>query len=612
MTSTYSLGARWLGDGRAQFLVWAPAARQVEVHLLRDDRCVPLMAQDHGYFSGIIDQVQVNDTYFYRLNDERERPDPASRYQPQGVHGASQIVDPQFAWTDQDFTPPPLRNTVFYELHVGTFTPQGTFTALIEHLPRLRELGITTLEIMPVAQCPGRRNWGYDGVQIYAPSNVYGTPDDFKTLINAAHEHGLAVFLDVVYNHLGPEGNYLWDYGSYFTNRYKGAWGDSLNFDGWGSDEVRRFFIDNAIYWLEEYHIDGLRLDAAQALLDFTAVTFLDELAIRVNEWADAHGRNIHLLAETDKSDRRLVLPRDVGGTGLDGQWLDDFHHCAHVMLTGESYGYYADYSDFSTLVKMLRTRFVHTGGYSKVAGRRHGTDASDIPADRFVTFLQTHDQVGNRMLGERLSHLADFEALKLAAGVLLTLPTTPMLFMGEEYGETAPFLFFADFSDAALVKAVREGRKIDYSYFLEAQGEPPDPDAESTFLRSKLNHELRHVGKHALLYTFYQTLLALRRTRQALTDPDPDATHVFADVEHRVVCVERSETIRIFSNWSLEQTQTFTLPETTHSWVKILDSGVAMWQLDGTDRSTTPETIAVNQTTITLPPKSVVIYGIA
>jgi maltooligosyltrehalose trehalohydrolase len=603
------LGALWLGDGRTQFVVWAPDARRIDVHFPGDDRHVALTKDNNGYFSGVAAQTNVGDTYYYSINGDRDRPDPASRWQPLGVHGPSAITSRAFNWTDAAFFPPTLRNSVFYELHVGTFTPAGTFHAMIEYLPYLRDLGITTLQMMPVAQAPGRCNWGYDGVQLYAPSSAYGQPDDLKALVNAAHGQGLAVFLDVVYNHLGPEGNYLWDYGPYFTNRYRVVWGDALNFDGRGSDEVRRFFIENALYWLDEFHIDGLRLDAIQALVDLSAVPFLEELALQVHAWADAHNRRVYLVGETDRSDRKTVLPREIGGTGLDGQWLDDFHHAVHAALSGETYGYYEDYADFSRLTKVLRTRFASTGGYSRVAGRRLGTDASDIPADRFVAFVQTHDQVGNRMLGDRLFARSGLDGAKLAAGFLLTSPYTPMLFMGEEYGEPAPFLFFTDFSDEALIEAVRQGRKADYAYFFAAQGEPPDPHDRETFLRSKLNLTLRHEGEHRLLYTYYQALLRLRRTTPALTNSDPAAASVWS--QDRVICLERRDgasAIRILTNWALHHAQTFTMPPSDQSWQKILDS--TAWAADSADPTPAPEFLPAGSPAVSLPPCAVVLYA--
>lgn len=609
------LGASWLGDNRVHFLVWGLYAQEMSVHLLRDDRVVPLEKDEWGYFSGIIEGIQPGDTYFYSIDGaregSRERPDPASRYQPEGVHGPSQIIDPHFAWTDAGFHPPTLRNTVFYELHIGTVTPEGTFQSLIPHLPRLRALGITTIELMPVAHCPGTRNWGYDGVGLFAPMNAYGTPDDFKALVNAAHNYGLAVFLDVVYNHLGPEGNYLWDYGPYFTNRYRGSWGDSVNFDGHGSDEVRRFFIENAIYWLDEFHIDGLRLDATHALLDFTAVPFLEDFTAQVHDWAEAHNRRVLLVAENDSSDRKIVLPQAVGGRGLDGQWLDYFHHTVHTTLTGEVSGYFANYGEFRMMTKVLRDRFAMTGEYSRVHGRKHGTPARDIPADRYVVCVQNHDQVGNRRLGDRLYGRSGFEAAKLAAGYLLTSPYTPMLFMGEEYGEDAPFLFFTEFGDEDLIAAVRKGRKEEFAYFAD-QGEPPDPHDIETFYRSKLNHDLRHEGEHAILYKLYGTLLALRRDIPALTNPHPTATTVYDDVPNRIFCLERTgsgSAVRMIFNWNLDRPQTFTMPGSGHQWRKILDSCDAAWRIDGESHASAPESLGASPFTLTLPPSSFVIY---
>lgn len=610
----YSLGADLHKDGRVYFLVWGLYAQEMSVHLLRENRVVPLTRNEWGYFYGFVEDVQPGDTYFYVIDNVRERPDPASRYQPEGVHGPSQIVDSHFEWTDKAFTPPTLRDTVFYELHVGTMTPEGTFLSLISHLPRLRELGITTIELMPVAQCPGGRNWGYDGVGLYAPMSAYGTPDDLKTLVNAAHNHGLAVFLDVVYNHLGPEGNYLWDYGPYFTDRYRGAWGDSVNFDGHGSDEVRRFFIENAIYWLDEYHIDGLRLDATHALLDFTAVPFLEHLTAAVHDWAEGANRRVYLVAENDSSDRKIVLPQAVGGRGLDGQWLDDFNHTVHTTLTGEVAGYFANYGDFSMMTKVLRDRFALTGEYSRVHGRRHGTPAGDIPADRFIVSVQNHDQVGNRRLGDRLYGRSGFEAAKLAAGYLLTSPYTPMLFMGEEYGEDAPFLFFTEFGDENLIAAVRKGRKEEFAYFAD-QGEPPDPHDIETFNRSKLNHDLRHEGEHAILYKLYETLLALRRDTPALTNPDPAATVVYDEAWSRIFCVERTaeeSAVRMVFNWRLDRPQTFTLPGSAGQWRKILDSCGAEWRLDGVSAATAPESLDESAFALTLPPSSFVVYAMA
>lgn len=604
------LGPQRTDDGRFHFLVWAPNARQVEVHLIERDQVSPLKPIAKGYHAGYVD-ASYGERYLYRLDGERERPDPASRCQPDGVHGPSQIIDPSFSWGDAGWSPPSLRNTVFYEMHIGTFTPEGTFEAVIPHLKRLRALGITALNIMPVGQFPGSRNWGYDGVFLYAPHVDYGGPLGLKRLVDAAHNAGLAVYLDVVYNHLGPEGNYLWDYGPYFTTRYQTPWGAALNFDGHGSDEVRRFFIDNAIYWLDQFHIDGFRLDATHALYDFSAVPFLEALGTAVHDWAARHNRRVFLIAENDRSSRRLVLPTALGGMGMDGQWLDDLHHALHNALTGETDGYYADYGDFALLPKVLRERFAYSGQYSPYRRRRHGTPASDIPADRYIVAAQNHDQVGNRMLGERLSALTNFDGLKLSAALIACSPYVPLIFMGEEYGETAPFLFFTSHSDPELIAAVRAGRREEFADF-DWRGEPPDPQAEETFLRCKLNHELRERGHHALLYRLYCHLLALRRERPALTNPDPQATAIHADLDTRILCMERhaeGDALRIYLNFNLSEHAVLRL-DTRSTWRKILDGHDHTWRADASTIATAPDVITPDQTEVRLPPCGFAIYA--
>ena len=554
MLNREPLGATYSHDG-TRFVVWSPIAEHIEVHLLRQDTYLTMMRNDAGYFTCTSLDAQPGDRYVYRIDGEKERPDPASRQQPDGVHGPSQIVDPSFDWDDDGWCPPSRRNSVFYELHVGTYTPEGTFGAIIPHLQRLKDFGITTLNIMPVAQFPGSRNWGYDGVQLYAPHYDYGGVDGFKRLVNAAHQTGLAVFLDVVYNHLGPEGNYLWDYGPYFTDRYHSPWGDSVNLDGPHSDPVRRFFIDNAVYWLDEYHIDGLRLDATHALFDFSARPFLEELATTVHNWAANHNRHVDLIAENDRSDRKLTLPREANGYGLDGQWLDDLHHVLHCTLTGESDGYYADYTDFSLMLKVLSEGFTYSGQYSPARQRRYGTSSHDIPADRFIVCTQNHDQVGNRMLGERLTELTDLNGLKIAAALLLTSPYVPLIFMGEEYGETAPFQYFVSHTDPGLVEAVRKGRAEEFAAFAW-KGTVPDPQSEATFQRAKLNHDRREQSE---IYRLYGDLLALRRQHPALTNPNRADTIIYGDTDARMICLGRyaeSESLRIYMNFHLHETQ--------------------------------------------------------
>lgn len=610
MPQHHKLGAAYTPQ-KTTFHVWAPLAQQVEAHLLDSNRYVPMQGDAEGYFTVTVPDLEPGTRYFYRLDGEKERPDPASRHQPEGVHGPSQVVDPAFKWTDDGWQPPTLRNSVMYELHIGTYTSEGTFEAVIAYLPYLVDLGVTTLQVMPVAQFPGSRNWGYDGVQLYAPHHDYGGPDGLKRLVNACHQHGLAVMLDVVYNHLGPEGNYLWDYGPYFTDRYHSPWGDSINLDGPHSDHVRRFFIENATYWLDHFHIDGLRLDAIHALYDFSARPFVSELAASAQDWAARHNRRVHVVAESHHSDRRLTLSREANGLGLDAQWLDDLHHLLHVMLTGEQEGYYIDYQDFRLLPKVLIESFAYSGQYSRVWRRKHGTSARDIPADRFIVATQTHDQVGNRMLGERLTRLTDFDGLKLAAALLLTSPYVPMLFMGEAYGETAPFLYFVSHGDPDLVEAVRKGRAAEFATFNWSE-EPPDPQAETTFTNSKLDHSLRERGHHAILLALYRNLLALRREHPALSNPDRDATKVYA--AERILCLERradGKALRVFINLDLDQTQSLRITDdVTSGWRKIRDSNDPCWVMGEAMRQQAPDRFAPGETLmITLPPKAFAIY---
>jgi len=506
------LGGVYLGDLRCRFRVWAPFARKVEVHIVSpEDRLVELEPRPLGYFQAVVDGLRPGTRYFYRLDGKVERPDPASEFQPEGVHGPSEIVDHLFPWRDEGWKGVNLEDLVIYELHVGTFSTAGTFDGVVEHLDELKELGITAVELMPVAEFPGARNWGYDGVYPFAVHHAYGGPWGLKRLVNECHLKGLAVILDVVYNHLGPEGNYLEDFGPYFTERYKSPWGRAVNFDGPNSDEVRRFFIGNALYWIEQFHLDGLRVDAIHGIMDFSARPFLQELTRKVHRRSSILGRRIHVIAESDLNDARVVKERKLGGLGFDAQWNDDFHHALHALLTGEREGYYLDFGSLRHLSRSLREGFVYQGQYSRYRQRRHGNRSRDIKPYRLIVFSQNHDQVGNRMLGDRLSALLDFEALKLAAGVVILSPFVPLLFMGEEYGETAPFLYFTSHGDPDLVESIRKGRLEEFSAFAW-KNTPPDPQKEATFFRCKLQWGLRTQGQHRVLLRFYQTLIALRK----------------------------------------------------------------------------------------------------
>jgi maltooligosyltrehalose trehalohydrolase len=511
--STPPLGATPFTGQSWRFVVWAPAAKELSVRIVGDsDRVVPMQKSDSGYFETTIKNLEGDARYFYRFEDGRELPDPASRFQPEGVHGPSQVIDLKgFKWTDSSWRGLELDRSVIYELHVGAYTREGTFEAVIPHLADLRNLGITTIELMPVAQFPGGRNWGYDGVQPFAPQNTYCGPHGLQQLVDAAHAHGLAVALDVVYNHLGPEGNYLNAYGPYFTDKYETPWGKAINYDGADNGPVRHFFIANALYWLEEYHIDVLRLDAVHGIFDFGAWHFLAELQQEVKTLGERLGRKLHLIAESDLNDSRLLKPPAQGGYNLASQWSDDFHHSLHSLLTGERAGYYSDFGDVHHLAVTMRNGWFYSGQHSTFRRRRHGNSPAGLGRSKFVVCIQDHDQIGNRARGERLSELVDFEALKLAAGVTALAPFIPLLFMGEEYGEIAPFQYFTSHGDEELIEAVRKGRQEEFAAFAW-EGKVPDPQDETTFRNSKLDHGLKSKEPHKTLLALYRELLAIRR----------------------------------------------------------------------------------------------------
>jgi maltooligosyltrehalose trehalohydrolase len=609
MNKKDSLGAVYLGDGRCRFLVWVPLVQRVDVHIVSPgELTVPLRKDERGYYRGTVDGVMPGSLYFYRLDDQRERPDPASRCQPHGVHGPSQVVDTDFPWSDGSWSGLPLEEYIIYELHVGTFTQEGTFEAIIPYLEEISGLGITALELTPVAQFPGNRNWGYDGVYPFAVQHSYGGPDGLKSLVDTCHRKGLAIVLDVVYNHFGPEGNYIADFGPYFTDRYKTPWGAAINFDGPYSDEVRRFFIENALYWLTDFHIDALRLDALHAIMDVSAYTFLEELSQAFHREAKALKRKAYLIGESTANDARLIKPQELGGYGLDAQWNDDFHHSLHTLLTGERNGYYQDFGQLEHLVKAFREGFVYSGQYSRYRQRRHGVSSRDIPAGRFVVFAQNHDQVGNRMHSERLSQLACFEVLKLAAGIVLLSPFIPLIFMGEEYGDTSPFLYFISHSEPELVEAIRRGRREEFAAF-QWQGEPPDPQNEAAFLDSKLNWQLRSDSQHRILVEFYRELIRLRRKIPALACLSKDSLEIKGFAQRKLLLLHRwnkdSEVVAVF-NINKDRTSV-RLPIPAGRWRKGLDSSEERWRGIG---STTPEQISSNgEADFVLNPWSLVLF---
>jgi maltooligosyltrehalose trehalohydrolase len=606
-----TIGAVYLGDHACRFRVWAPSQVPVGVHLLKTERIVPLEKTGDGYHEGIVQDVAPGDLYLFHLARDGEHPDPAARFQPQGVHGPSAVVDARFAWDDEGWRGIALEDYLIYELHVGCFTTPGTFEAIIPHLDELLEVGVTAVELMPVAQFPGARNWGYDGVYPFAVQNSYGGPEGLKKLVSACHRRGLAVILDVVYNHLGPEGNYFEKFGPYFTDRYKTPWGPAVNFDGPFSDEVRNYFIQNALYWLTEFHFDALRLDAVHAILDHSPVTFLEELSEAVQREASRLDRQMFLIAESADNNTRLIQSRERGGYSLDAQWNDDFHHCLRTLLTGERRGYYQDYGTLAQLAKAYREGFVYSGEHSEFRCRRHGSSSRDIPACRFVVFAQNHDQVGNRMCGDRLSESASFEDLKLAAGLVLLSPYLPLLFMGEEYGETAPFPYFVSHSDPTLIDAVRRGRQSEFAAF-EWQGAIPDPQSEGTFLSAKLRHDLRGHGHHRLLREFYRELIALRKNNPALRRLDKDKMKISTVEEVGVLVVQRwSETHHLTLAANLSAVEgSFALCPPGGQWRKIFDSAEARWQGGG---SMLPDTLdGAMKTRLTLVPRSFGVFECA
>jgi maltooligosyltrehalose trehalohydrolase len=526
-----------------RFEVWAPRARRVEVEV-RGARH-PLEAQGEsphgGVFAGTVEAAGPGDDYAFRLDGGRPLPDPRSPWQPAGVHGPSRLVDhAAFVWTDAGWRGAPLAAAALYELHVGTFTREGTFDAAIARLPHLVDLGVTAVELMPVAAFPGTRGWGYDGVALFAPHHAYGGPEGLKRLVDACHAHGLAVVMDVVYNHLGPDGNYLPAYGPYFTDRHETPWGEAVNFDGPGSLPVRRFVLDNAAMWLRHYHCDGLRLDAVHAIVDTSAFHILEELAIHVGRLAAHLGRTCWVIAESDLNDPRLVRAHAGGGYGLDAQWSDDFHHALHAVLTGERDGYYEDFGRLEDLATALRRAYVYAGRYSRHRDRRHGRPPLGLDADRFLGFIQNHDQVGNRATGDRLSALTAVGRQKIAAALVLTAPFVPMLFQGEEWGARTPFLYFTDHGDPALADAVRDGRRREFVAFGWKPDQIPDPQAEETWRRSQLDWTEPDREPHRDLLAWHRGLLRLRRTTPALAAGGWDALRVRCDEAAGWLVVER------------------------------------------------------------------------
>lgn len=570
-----------------EFEVWAPTPATVQLALA--DTVLPMRRRSGGWWSAHVDLAGPGSDYGYRLDGGPVRPDPRSAFQPDGVHGLSRLVDhDSFAWTDAGWRGLALPGCVLYECHIGTFSAAGTFDGAIEHLDYLAELGVDAIELMPVAEFAGNRGWGYDGVCLFAPHHGYGGPDGLKRLVDAAHARGLGVVLDVVYNHLGPAGNYLPEFGPYFSARHQTSWGDGVNLDGPDSDEVRRFIIDNALSWLRDYHCDGLRLDAVHALADTSALHLLEQLAAEVKTLAAHLRRPLFLIAESDLNDPRLVRGQDSGGYGLDANWTDEWHHALHAVLTGERDGYYSEFGSLEQLAKALRQVWVYDGCYSPYRRRRYGRSPAGLAGSQFVVCAQNHDQIGNRAGGERLGALTSHGRLKIAAALLLTTQFVPLIFQGEEWRASSPFLYFTDHADTDLGRAVSAGRREEFAAFGWTAADVPDPQDPATFARSKLDWAQARTGEHADLLAWYRQLIALRRRLPALTDPRLDAVIVDADEEAQRLVLRRGPVI-VACNLGVT------------AWPVLAGSGAEL-------AAVSDQSITWDQFGITLPPDSVAI----
>jgi maltooligosyltrehalose trehalohydrolase len=527
-----------------EFQVWAPRAEKVATKI--EITTHPMIRDDRGWWSVKVEEAGPGTDYAFLLNDDpTPYPDPRAMWMPGGVHSASRVYGKgQFSWSDERWQAPPLASAIVYELHIGTFTPEGTFDSAIEKLPYLVELGVTHIEVMPVAEFPGDFGWGYDGVALFATREAYGGPDGLKRFVDACHSCGLAVLLDVVYNHFGPVGNYTGKYGPYMTNNHRTPWGDAVNLEFEESDQVRRFFCDNALMWMEEYHIDGLRLDAVHEFVDRSAIHFMEQLAIEVEELAARVGRRFVLIAESDLNDPRVVRQREANGYGMDAQWNDDFHHALFTVLDsgGEGKGYYGDFGSMESLAKALTQAFVYDGIYSKYRRRVHGRRVEGLSMHRFVAFIQNHDQVGNRAKGDRLEQIVGLERAKAALGLVMTSPFIPMLFQGEEFAASSPFQYFAHHEDEAMAKSVSEGRKREFAAFGWLPEEIPDPESRETFERSKLRWNEVHEGTHAEMLDWSKRLIALRRSSASLTDGEPAHIKVRFDEAKRWLIMDRDK----------------------------------------------------------------------
>lgn len=604
---TRSLGVNFNADGIAEVLLWAPLADSAEIKLLKDNSLLPLEKKEYGYWKLKTDKIRPGDRYQFIINKEKKLPDPASLSQPIGVHAPSEAMDlKKFNWSDSSWNNIPLEDYILYELHTGTFSPAGDFYSIASKLDYLKELGITAIELMPLASFPGNRNWGYDGVFPFAVQSSYGGAKGLQHLVNECHQKGIAVIVDVVYNHMGPEGNYLGEFAPYFTGKYNTPWGQAINFDDAWCDGVRNYFTENVLMWFRDFHVDALRMDAVHAIKDLSPKHILQEMKEAVNELMAKTGKKHYLIVELDLNDTRFINPIEEGGYGMDAQWIDEFHHALRVTAGEERTGYYSDFEGIAHLAKSYKDAYVYDGIYSPHRYKTFGVKTEKNPGNQFVVFSQNHDQVGNRMLGERSSQLVSLEMQKLMAGAVMVSPFLPMLFMGEEYSETNPFLYFVSHSDKELIEAVRKGRKAEFAAFHD-KGEAPDPQEEATFLRSKLQWDLLAKEPHSSMLRFYKKLIALRKNQEPLKSLHRKNLEVQCFENQQVLVLHRwtkEQMIVCFMNFS-RQKQTIAVPDSSSTWYKLLDSASPEWQ----GPAASPETISGREN-LSLQAESIIIYS--
>jgi maltooligosyltrehalose trehalohydrolase len=569
--------------GLCSFSVWAPNHNQVTLKFTKENQHFAMEKAGGGYWTFTLDGLDPKTEYMYALDGRVVRPDPASNFQPSGVFGPSSIIDHEsFRWTDGNWLGLEIKDLVFYELHVGTFTPKGTFRAVLERIKELGDFGINSIELMPITQFSGKRNWGYDGVFPFSVHNDYGEPDDLKSLINECHKNGIGVFIDLVYNHLGPEGNYLNDFGPYFPSTQIGYWGPTINLDGDLSEGVRNYFYENALFWFNNYHIDGVRLDAVLSMKDNRPTHFLQELNNAVDGLCESTGKKLYLIAESGYNVPSVLMPVDEGGLGFDGQWLDDFQHAVFGLLTGEKEGYYRDYGKIEDLLETLNEGYLYIGQENDY--KRRGSDESYrwIPASKFIVFSQNHDQVGNRLLGDRLTSIGGLEAAKLAAGLVILSPYVPLLFMGEEYAETAPFLFFTDYSSKDLAASIIDGRKKEFATFHWSEA-VPNPQSLETFMNSKLNWQQRYQGIGQKILSYYRALIEMRNSHQIFKSQENRQIKNILNEGNIIFMLKKHEVTEagIIANCSSKPV-TYTFPFGDGIYTKILDSADSSWNGPG------------------------------